>query len=68
VPAELQRQIQSLCGRQARDVVVAAQYDGSVLVRVKVANHAIEDQLSRKILALPEMQSWQVRLLIEIEP
>jgi osmotically-inducible protein OsmY len=68
VPAELQRQIQSLCGRQARDVVVAAQHDGSVLVRVKVANHAIEDQLSRKILALPEMQSWQVRLLIEIEP
>lgn len=68
VPAELQRKIKSLCGRQARDVVAAVQRDGSVLVRVKVANRFIEDQLSRKILALPEMTSPRVRLMMEIEP
>jgi hypothetical protein len=65
---DLQRQIKSLCGRQARDVVVAKNHDGSVLVRVKVANRSIEDQLSRKILALPEMNSSRVQLLMEIAP
>jgi hypothetical protein len=67
-PAELQRRIKSLCGRQARDVVITLNHDGSALVRVKVANHSIEEQLSRKILALPEMNSSRVRLLMEIEP
>jgi osmotically-inducible protein OsmY len=65
--AELQRQIKSLCGRQAREVVAAVQHDGTVLVRVKVANRSIEDQLSRKILSLPEMTSPRVKLLMEIE-
>ncbi len=67
-PAELQRQIKSLCDRQAREVVAAVQKDGVILVRVKVANRSIEDQLSRKILSLPEMTSPRVRLMMEIEP
>jgi osmotically-inducible protein OsmY len=65
---QLQRQIKSLCGRQALEVVAAVQHDGSVQVRVKVANRTIEDQLSRKILSLPEMNSPRARLLMEIEP
>jgi hypothetical protein len=67
-PADLQRQIKSLCGRQARDVTVIKNHDGSILVQVKVANRTIEDQLARKVLALPEMNSPQVKLLMEIEP
>ncbi len=67
-PEDLQRQIKSLCGRQAREVVATVQKDGIVLVRVKVANRSIEDQLSRKILTLPEMSSQRVRLMMEIEP
>jgi len=67
-PDELQRQIKSLCGRQAREVVATVQKDGIVLIRVKVANRSIEDQLSRRILTLPEMSSPRVRLLMEIEP
>jgi hypothetical protein len=67
VVGELQRQIKSLCGRQARDVVATMQQDGTILVRIKVANRSIEDQLSRKILSLPEMTSPRVKLLMEIE-
>jgi osmotically-inducible protein OsmY len=67
-PADLERHIKKLCGRQAREVVAVQQHDGSVLVRVKVANRSVEDQLSHKILALPEMNSSRVRLMMEIEP
>lgn len=67
-PADLQRQIKSICGRQAREVTAIAQKDGSVLVRVKVASRSIEEQLSRRILALPEMTSQKVRLMMEIGP
>ncbi len=67
-PEDLQRRIKSLCGRQAREVVATVQKDGIVLIRVKVANKSIEDQLSRKILTLPEMSSQRVRLMMEIEP
>ncbi len=68
VPANLLRQVKSACGRQARDVSVVVQRDGSLLVKVKVANRTLEDQLSRKILSIPEMSLPQVRLWWEIEP
>lgn len=68
VPAHLQRRVQMLCGRDAHEVSVSTQRDGNVLVRVRVANRSIEDQLSRKILSLPEMTSPQVRLLMEVRP
>jgi osmotically-inducible protein OsmY len=68
VPADLQRRVKLLCGQEARDVTVATQRDGSMLVKVKVANRSIETQLSRKILDLPEMTSPQVRLLMEVGP
>ncbi|HTU89332.1 MAG TPA: hypothetical protein VMF69_04470 [Gemmataceae bacterium] len=68
VPAELQRRVQSICGRDAREVAIITQRDGNVLVKVKVANRTIEDQLSRKILDLPDMTSPQVRLLMEVGP
>jgi osmotically-inducible protein OsmY len=67
-PADLQRQIKSICGRQAREVTAITQKDGSILVRVKVADRSSEDQLSRRILALPEMSSQRVRLMMEIVP
>lgn len=67
VPAELQRQVKSLCGRQASDVSIAIQQDGSVLVKVRVPNRSIEDELSRKILAIPDMTSPRVRLLMDVE-
>jgi hypothetical protein len=68
VAANLQRQVQSICGAKARVVTVQTQPDGSVLVKVKVPNRSVEDQLTRKILVLPEMTAPKVRLLMDVGP
>lgn len=67
VPANLQRQVQSVCGRKAREVVVERQPDGTVLVKVTVPNLSVEARLTRKILAIPEMTSPKVQLLMDVE-
>ncbi|MHB1425525.1 MAG: hypothetical protein ACYC3I_20345 [Gemmataceae bacterium] len=67
-PAVLQSRVKSLCGSQARDVSVAAQRDGTMLVTVKVDNRSIEDKLSLKILSIPEMTAPKVRLLMDVGP
>jgi hypothetical protein len=66
VPAELRRNIAAVCGKQAREVIVEQQRDGSVQVRVKVASPAIGDQLTQKILTIPEMASPKVRLTVDV--
>ncbi len=63
---QLERQVKSACGRQARDVRVEPQRDGSILVRVKVSSLTTSDQLTRKILALPDMTSPRVRLMMDV--
>jgi hypothetical protein len=68
VPADLQRRVKSACGWQARDVVVEMQHDGAVLVKVKVASSKVEDQLTKKILAIPEMTAPKVRLMMDVGP
>lgn len=67
-PTDLQRQVKTLCGEKASDVVVSVQLDGSLLVRVKVPSRTLEDQLSRQILAIPDMTSPRVRLMMEVGP
>lgn len=68
IPSNLQRQVKSVCGRQARDVAVEVQRDGAVLVKVKVPNQSVEGQLTKKILAIPEMTSPKVRLMMDVGP
>ena len=68
VPADLQFQVRSVCGSQARAVSVTTQRDGTVLVTVKVANRSIENKLSQKILAIPDMTEPKVRLLVDVGP
>lgn len=68
VPAELRRQVAAVCGRQARDLQVELQRDGSILVNVKVANAAVERQLTRKILTIPDMAASNVHLAVQIGP
>lgn len=65
---QLQRKIKSICGRHAREVTAIVQKDGIVLVRVKVADLAVEEKLSPRILSLPEMNAPEVRLMIEVGP
>jgi hypothetical protein len=66
--ANLKRQVQFVCGKQARDVFVEGQPNGNVMVKVKVANPSNEDRLTRKILTIPEMASPKVRLTMDISP
>lgn len=68
VPSNLKQQIKTVCGRQARDVFVEMQHDGNVLVTVKAANASNGDTLTRKIMAIPEMASPNVRLRVAIVP
>lgn len=68
IPSHLQRQVQSVCGRQAREVAVEVQRDGAILVKVKVPNPSVESQLTKKILAIPEMTSPKVRLMMDVGP
>jgi hypothetical protein len=68
VPEDLNRQVRAVCGKQARDVLVESQHDGSVLVKVKVANAAVERQLLSKILTIPEMSAPNVHLATTIGP
>ncbi len=63
---QLERQVKSACGRQAREVRVEPQRDGSILVRVKVSSLSTSDQLTRKILAIPDMTSPRVRLMMDV--
>jgi hypothetical protein len=65
-PANLERQVKSICGRQARDVHVETQPDGSIHVHVKVPSVSAGDQLTRKILTIPDMTSPKVRLMMDV--
>lgn len=67
-PDRLQRQVQSVCGRQAQQILVEPQRDGTLFVKVKVANLSASDQLSQKILAIPEMTAPKVRLIMDVGP
>jgi hypothetical protein len=49
-------------------VSVNIQNDGTLLVKVKVANRSLQDQLERKIVTIPDMASPRVRLFMEVEP
>ncbi|HWG45539.1 MAG TPA: hypothetical protein VN688_22440 [Gemmataceae bacterium] len=68
VPENLKRQVMAVCGRKASDVLVERQRDGSVLVKVKVANARTERQLLNKILTIPEMSAPNVHLATNIGP
>lgn len=67
VPANLQKQVKSVCGWKAREVTVETRPEGIVLVKVKVTSMSAEDQLAHKILAIPEMTAPNVRLLMDVE-
>ncbi len=68
VPADLERQVKSVCGRQAQAVWVETQSDGMLLVKVKVPSESVQDQLTRKIFAIPGMTSPKVRLIMDVGP
>jgi hypothetical protein len=64
---DLKQKVLAVCGRQAREVQVERHADGSVRVKVKAPSFAAE-QLTRKILTIPEMAGSNVSLMMELVP
>jgi hypothetical protein len=65
-PTQLQQRVASACGGMAQSVVVSKQSNGTLLVEVKVRSPKEADDVSGKVLPLPEMLSSQAALKIVI--
>lgn len=63
---ELKTRIEKACGGRARDVLVTYRPDGAVGIRVRVANAAQADELSTRILSMPELIPHEVRLDVQL--
>jgi osmotically-inducible protein OsmY len=61
-PAVLKQRVESVCGKQARKVQIVTQPDGSLRVKVTLADPLHERTLTQRLLALPEMASPRVHL------
>lgn len=66
VPRMLQQRIERVCTGQARDVQVVPESSNSLLVRMKVRNIATGQQVGQKVLSLPELAPYQVKLEVQI--
>jgi hypothetical protein len=62
----LQQRIERVCTGQARDVQVVPESSNSLLVRMKVRNIATGQQVGQKVLSLPELAPYQVKLEVQI--
>jgi osmotically-inducible protein OsmY len=66
--AKMTRSILEAYGRRVRDVEVVPRSLNSVLVRFKVPSQAEGEDLSPRILALPEFDAYQVDLEVKVSP
>jgi hypothetical protein len=64
--ALLKHRVESVCGPLAKDVVVTATPDGTIQVQVKTATARENEDLTMKILRLPEMAAPNVRLDVRL--
>ncbi len=64
--SKLKKQIETVCGKQARDVQVEVKADKMLHVTVKVADPKTQVALTDKILQLPEMATPNVRLEMQV--
>jgi hypothetical protein len=61
-PAVLKQRVESVCGKQAKNVQVFVEPDSSLRVKVKVSDPEQERILTQRILGMPEMTSPRVHL------
>jgi hypothetical protein len=64
--AALKHKVEAVCGALAKDVAVTAAPDGSVQVQVKTASAKENEELTMKILRLPEMAAPNVHLDVRL--
>jgi hypothetical protein len=66
--AVIKQKIAAVCGSHAKDVVVETKSDGILHVIVKTASRNENNDLTNKILVLPEMSSPNVKLEYQLAP
>jgi hypothetical protein len=67
-PAQLQQRVMAESGIPAQKVNVTSQNDGTLLVEVRVRSNQEADDVSSRVLPLPEMLSSGARLKIVVDP
>src|SRR5262249_54450591 len=65
-PVELQHRVLALCAGAARDVQVMVRADRHWEVKVKVPSTALAEEVSAKVLQLPDMAQPHVHLMLEV--
>jgi hypothetical protein len=64
----LKQRVAMACGPAGRDLEVVLRSTTHVTVDLKASNRATAQQLSRKVLQLPELEPYRVSLKIQVEP
>jgi hypothetical protein len=67
-PLKLKQKVEAVCGKQAREVHVVIQPDKSLRLLVKPASAAVKNELTEKILKIPEVASPDVHFEMDIAP
>lgn len=65
---QIQRRIGAACGPAARDLVVIRRAGDALEVHFKARNQAEADQLSAKIVVLPELLKYQLSFQVRVDP
>jgi hypothetical protein len=66
LPADLKHRVQRACGSLARNVQVVPQGNRDLLVKIRVDDAAQQEKVLKRVLALPDMASPQVRIEVEV--
>lgn len=66
--ADLERHIQTVCGKNAREVLVLPQGDGTQIVRITTSNKSLGKMLVERIRHVPGLSLPGVRVCIYVEP
>lgn len=65
-PETLKQKVQEICGKAARDVTVSMGPNQTYSVKILMENVAAEEEITPKLLAMPELSSGQIRLEIHV--
>jgi hypothetical protein len=65
--APLKQRVLATCGRAARDVEVIARSDTNLVIRLKVQDVPTGERVGPQILAIPELEPYQVDLEVQIQ-
>jgi hypothetical protein len=65
-PATLKKRFEAVCGKLAHNIVVTQGANQDLTVQILVPNNAAEEQVTPRLLAMPELASGKIRLEIHV--